>query len=254
MALLHDMRDFGVFTSLSNLENWDRFAKCPVTFESPIDLNGKYNAFEISKIGGFTYMQGGTFFAVESIGRFCSLAAGVYTGPAEHPSSFLSSSPFFYTNTNSGKWPTSDKFKKFIDKNKDQIEKTNNIRSNVTRNNSKIIIGNDVWIGLNVTILRGVKIGDGAIIASGAVVSKDVPPYAIVGGVPAKIIKYRFDADVIYSLLQIKWWEYQVEILEDMDWSNIRECVELLELRTKTGNYNKFDSSTITLNLDKKLN
>ena len=68
-------------------------------------------------------------------------------------------------------------------------------------------IGNDVWIGLNATILDGVTIGDGAIVAAGAVVTKDVPPYAVVGGVPAKIIKYRFTESQIDFLLKFRWWE-----------------------------------------------
>ncbi len=68
-------------------------------------------------------------------------------------------------------------------------------------------IGNDVWIGANVLILDGVTIGNGAIIAAGAVVTKDVPPYAVVGGVPAKIIKYRFNKEEIDFLEQLKWWE-----------------------------------------------
>ena len=68
-------------------------------------------------------------------------------------------------------------------------------------------IGNDVWIGLNATILDGVTIGDGAIVAAGAVVTKDVPPYAVVAGVPAKIIKYRFTESQIDFLLKFRWWE-----------------------------------------------
>src|SRR5690606_10288133 len=70
------------------------------------------------------------------------------------------------------------------------------------------IIGNDVWIGCNATILRGVCIGDGAVVAANAVVSKDDPPSAIVGRVPAKILKYRFSEDVIAGLLDIKWWDF----------------------------------------------
>ena len=73
-------------------------------------------------------------------------------------------------------------------------------------------IGNDVWIGNNVIIKYGVKIGDGAILGAGAVVTKDVEPYSIVGGVPAKVIKYRFSPDEIKFLLAFKWWD------KDLNW------------------------------------
>ncbi len=72
----------------------------------------------------------------------------------------------------------------------------------------KADIGNDVWIGGNVTLKRGIKIGDGAIIANHAVVTKDVEPYTIVGGVPAKIIKHRFSMDIISEFMKLKWWRY----------------------------------------------
>ena len=78
-------------------------------------------------------------------------------------------------------------------------------------NKGDIIIGNDVWIGFEAVILAGVMIGDGAIIGTRAVVTKDVPPYTIVGGVPAKPIKKRFDEDVISDLLCIKWWDWPKE-------------------------------------------
>jgi len=69
-----------------------------------------------------------------------------------------------------------------------------------------LVIGNDVWIGANVLAIAGIKIGDGAIVAAGSVVTKDVPPYAIVGGVPAKIIRYRFTDEQIKDLLNMQWW------------------------------------------------
>jgi acetyltransferase-like isoleucine patch superfamily enzyme len=68
------------------------------------------------------------------------------------------------------------------------------------------IIGSDVWIGANVVVLRGVHVGDGAVLAAGAVVNKDVPPYAIVGGVPARIINYRFSEDIIHTIQESKWF------------------------------------------------
>lgn len=76
-----------------------------------------------------------------------------------------------------------------------------------------IVIGNDVWIGAKVTLINGISIGDGAVILAGAVVSKDVPPYAIVGGVPAKILRYRYSPDDIELLLKTKWWNKNIEWL-----------------------------------------
>ncbi len=77
--------------------------------------------------------------------------------------------------------------------------------------NASINIGSDVWLGTKATILSGVTIGHGAVVAAGSVVTKDVPPYAIVGGIPAKVIKYRFEDQLIKKLLDIKWWEWSDE-------------------------------------------
>jgi acetyltransferase-like isoleucine patch superfamily enzyme len=79
-----------------------------------------------------------------------------------------------------------------------------------------IIIGNDVWIGMNVILLDKINIGDGAVVAAGAVVTKNVPPYAIVGGNPAKIIKYRFPPDIIERFLNVQWWNYHEDILNSL--------------------------------------
>ena len=78
-------------------------------------------------------------------------------------------------------------------------------------NKGDIVIGNDVWIGYNAIILSGVKIGDGAIVATGAVVTKDVKPYEIVGGIPAKVIRKRFSHEVIIKLQKMKWWNWPAD-------------------------------------------
>ncbi|OPJ58212.1 CatB-related O-acetyltransferase [Clostridium oryzae] len=82
-------------------------------------------------------------------------------------------------------------------------------------NKGDIVIGNDVWIGYDAIIMSGVKIGDGAIIGTRAIVTNDVPPYTIVGGTPAKIIKKRFSDDVISKLLKIKWWDWSYEKIQE---------------------------------------
>jgi acetyltransferase-like isoleucine patch superfamily enzyme len=115
-----------------------------------------------------------------SIGKFCQLGAYIGIYSTNHPTNYITS----FTS------------KDFLD---------GVLIANTQR--GKVIIGNDVWVGHGAIILKDVTIGDGAIVSAGAVVTKDVLPYAIVGGVPAKILKFRFDDDVIKKLLEIKWWE-----------------------------------------------
>lgn len=131
------------------------------------------------------------------IGKFCSIACGakfLFTS-ANHTQKSLSTYPFpiFYDE-----WGLD----------------VHNIAS-AWDNKGDIVVGNDVWIGYEAVILSGVKIGDGAIIGARALVTKDVPPYSVVGGVPAKIIKQRFSAEVIEKLQKIKWWNFSPEILRE---------------------------------------
>lgn len=140
------------------------------------------------------------------IGSFCSISDHVFIGGAEHPMDWVSTSPVFQNVRHSG---PSKKFAEF------DLPKS-----------KKTIIGNDVWIGHGVTIKQGVVIGDGAVIGSNALVTKDVPPYAVVGGVPAKIIKYRFPQDVIDRLLAIEWWNLPEE--------KITRAVELFHISNPT--------------------
>ena len=147
------------------------------------------------KLGLASYVGQRCVLKNTKIGRFCSIGDEVLAVVGNHPTTkFVSTYPAFYSKAYQGKvkFVNTDKFNKY--KYLDPMQKIS------------IIIGNDVWIGSRVSILEGVEIGDGAIIAAGAVVTKKVPPYAIVGGVPAHIIKYRFTEEKIEWLLHVQWW------------------------------------------------
>jgi len=151
--------------------------------------NKKYKNFNI---GAYTYGEP-KLYASEgsfSIGKFCSIASDViiYTG-AEHQTS----------------WVTTYNFVKFAEK----LPKRE-----ITKSKGKVIIGNDVWIAHGALILSGVTIGDGAVIGARAVVTKDVKPYEIVGGNPAKHIRFRFSEEQIEKLLKIKWWDWDIKKIE----------------------------------------
>lgn len=149
-----------------------------------------------SSIGAHTYIGANTDIECAEIGKFCSIADHCRIGMAGHTLSCLSTSPIFTRVVNGchEQWVENDVFP-------DEQDVPANI-------------GNDVWIGSHALIRGGVTIGDGAIIGAGAVVVKDVPPYAVVGGVPAKVIKYRFSQEVIDRLEEMKWWDMPDEVLK----------------------------------------
>lgn len=145
------------------------------------------------------------------IGKFCSIACGVkfLFNSANHTLNSLSTYTFLLF------------FKEW------ELEKKN--ITDAWDNKGNIIIGNDVWIGYEAVILSGVTIGDGAIIGSRAVVTKDVLPYRIVGGVPARIIRKRFDEVTIDKLLQLKWWDWSEEHIQKNIEAIQSGCIQKLE-------------------------
>lgn len=147
-----------------------------------------------STIGRYTYTCYDDEIVNCEIGQFCSISDEVVIGGAEHPIAWVSTSPVFQNVKHSG--PK----RKFSEFEFEGIKKT--------------VIGNDVWIGRRAIIKAGVTVGDGVVIGSGSVVTKDIPPYAIVGGVPAKILKYRFGEETIKELLQSEWWNMRDEVIE----------------------------------------
>ncbi|MEA2019854.1 MAG: CatB-related O-acetyltransferase [Campylobacterota bacterium] len=157
----------------------------------------------------FSTKGGGSFINSKStIGKYCSIGMYAMIGPGQHPINFLSTSSFQYL-------PHA------------YLLENDNIAE--FESHKACCIGNDVWIGVSAIVQDGVNIGDGAIIGSNAVVTKDIPPYAIAVGVPAKIIKYRFTEDIIEKLLDLKWWDLDIESIKKLPFSNIQECIGKLE-------------------------
>lgn len=157
---------------------------------SKIEPNAKIYRFAKivnSTIGKHSYVATGTWIINTEIGNFCSIAANVNIGLENHTLNKISTSPIFTEQLNAtGEiWVEKDCFNPSL----------------------RTQIGNDVWIGYGAMVKSGVKIGNGAVIGAGAVVTKDVPPYTIVGGVPARYIKKRFPEEIIHKLLDIKWWD-----------------------------------------------
>jgi acetyltransferase-like isoleucine patch superfamily enzyme len=145
-------------------------------------------------MGNFSYVACDSSLRNVDVGNFCSIGPHVQIGLKRHPSrTFVSTYPGFYSNYNEG-CPLSFRENKIFD---DSVPKTS--------------IGNDVWIGSNVIIPGGIRIGTGAIVAAGSVVVKDVLPYAVVGGNPAKFIRYRFSDEQIEILLASEWWNWSID-------------------------------------------
>lgn len=211
-----------------------------MTVEVPFKSYG--GGYHVKEIGAFTYIGANASLRyVSSIGRFCSIAPNVLMQNANHDYTALSTSTFLLMDDI--EWQKG--FHSYYDiENKQHLKQL--IKDNSMTDNSKIIIGNDVWIGNGAKILKGVHIGDGAVIGAGAVVTKDVQPYSIVAGVPAKEIKKRFSDSIIEALLEIKWWEYGPDILKGLD--VLHPEMVISELYERITYYSKYEPIKVEFN------
>jgi acetyltransferase-like isoleucine patch superfamily enzyme len=148
----------------------------------------KNSSLNSCHIGSYSYIGERCHLSRTTIGSFVSIGSDLIAGLGSHPISYFSTYPGFYSERVSGSF--------WFGRNHEFIK----------IENSDVTIESDVWIGSRVTILGGVKIGVGSIVAAGAVVTRDVPPYCVVGGVPAKQIKFRFSQEIISQLIQTQWW------------------------------------------------
>lgn len=141
-----------------------------------------------SKLGDFTYIAENCILNGVTFGKFCSIGPNTRMGMGMHPVNvFVSTHPAFYSTKNQAGVSFADR---------DYFDEYR-----------PITIGNDVWIGANVVVMDGIRIGDGAIVAAGSVVTFDVPPYMIVGGAPANPVRSRFSAEEVARLRSIAWWD-----------------------------------------------
>lgn len=181
---------FSIFYNIKNFRNNTLISLSSFIFESKFGSNVRiYSGVELkrSSVGDYTYIGKNSIINNTKIGNYCSIASNVKIVLGKHPLNFFSTSPSIY-----------DK-KAYHYIRDSELEYTDDC--------GNVVIGNDVWIGSNVIILDDVKIGNGVIVAAGSIVTKDVEPYSVVGGVPAKVIKHRFNELKIKKLEESKWWE-----------------------------------------------
>lgn len=185
----------------------------------------------ILSFGAFSYCRTVNIAPDFSLGRYCSVATGVSLSQEEHPLDRVSTHPF---STHSH----------MVQLAREEFGRVVKITPHRFLSPAPVI-GHDVWIGEGAQIKRGVSIGTGAVIAARAVVTKDVPPYAIVGGVPAKVIKYRFDDRLILKLLESQWWKYHYCDFPQVDPSRIDEFLDELSESVASGKVQEFKPESI---------
>ncbi len=182
--LLNEEAAFYINSSMSGCKNGYR-----------TKLYMPYHIFN-STIGDYSYIAQNSWISLTQIGKFCSIGPNVLCGWGIHPTDFISTHPMFYSNLRQNGHSLSD--------------------INLIEERKPITIGNDVFIGANVTILDGVNIGNGAIIGAGSLVNNDILPYSIVAGVPAKTIRMRFDEATVTALETIQWWNFSDKQLQSI--------------------------------------
>lgn len=233
-------KDLNIYTSarnggISRFKNNERFqmGRFAVVEQYSMFLKGSF----IFSMGSFSSTN--SQLPINTIvGRYSSIAHNVQRMYGSHPTDRFTTSMLTYDS----------KVAAF----NDYIKSTNKEVTQIAHglpNGSPLIIGNDVWIGQDVTFsTSGINVGDGAIVAAGSLVTKDVPPYAIVGGVPARLIKYRFSLETIDKLLNLKWWNYGFADFNDINMNdNIEDFIYKLQNQIENSEIQHFNPKVLTI-------
>lgn len=174
-----------------------------ISFSSQVEystISGKARVWGHCKVfhstmGDYSYVGRNSRIIHADIGKFCSIAGETKIGMGTHTLDKISTSPIFTESKNGTKhsW----------------------VKVSAVNPFKRVVVGNDVWIGVRTMVMGGVKIGDGAVIGAGSIVTKDIPPYAVAAGVPAKLIRYRFPQEQIDALLAHPWWNLPEDKLKE---------------------------------------
>jgi acetyltransferase-like isoleucine patch superfamily enzyme len=187
--------------------------------EEPFHVDSR--AFFTGKgtMGAYTYVGRGSLVGSASIGRFCSVAPNVTIGLGEHPVDYISTHPAFFNGA--------------------EMFPMLNGKFGVSRNaevlSTRKVIGHDAWLGANCVIGRVVRIGNWAIIGAGAFVKDNIPDYAIIVGLPGRVIRLRFTEQQVERLLRLKWWNYDAAIMEGVSVNVIDQALDILEKKVADG-------------------
>lgn len=184
------------------------------TIRGPLYLNRNTQVGPDATVGKYFGMNESCFIARATIGAFCAIGARTSINPFNHPIDWLSTNEFQY-HPNSFDWVP--EYREI-----ERLPRTPDMFQHVT-------VGNDVWTGHNVNIMAGVSVGDGAVIAAGAVVTRDVPPYAVVAGVPGTVKRLRFPEKTVERLLKVKWWDLELKDLSGLPFRDVERCLDLIE-------------------------
>lgn len=225
------LKDHRIFLDNGNMRPSGQIIK--VRKQPVAQYTGYYGGDTIFPMGSFSYkwssLNLNTF-----IGRYCSIGGHVKIMSSRHPYEYASSSPFSYSSINI--------FSTFLMDHATEYKLVSNDKGVA---HLKTIIEDDVWIGDNVIIAPGIIIGRGSVVATGSIVTKDVKPYSIVGGVPAKIIKFRFSEEIIALLEDSEWWQYEFDVFNGYDIKNQIYLPKKLFLIEKTAKYLKHNNVTL---------